>query len=202
MKTSVLITSYYPPISYFSAIKHSSTILLEAHEHYDRQTIRNRCYLLTANGPQHISVPIVKPEKKDIQNIYVDYSTQWNQKHAYAIKSAYGKTPFFIYYFDELIEPLFKQHSTLFNLNLAIVHTCLKLLKLPTSINFTQSYQKLYPEANDYRTILIKKKPPFLTHHYPSKPYLQAFSNRHSFIEDLSILDLLFNVGFEAIYYL
>jgi hypothetical protein len=197
-KNTILITSYYPPISYFSAIFNSDVVFIEKYENYDRQTIRNRCYILSANGVQALSVPVIKTEEKLITSVKIDYSNKWNHKHAYAIRSAYGKSPFFVYYYEQLVEPLFKNYETLFELNNEILNICLQILKINKLLYFTETYLKNYEYVNDYRSILTKKKPPFLTSYYESKPYNQVFSDRFQFIADLSILDLIFNVGYEA----
>ncbi len=199
---TILISSYFPPISYFSAIKHSTSVCIEQHEHYDRQTIRNRCYILSPNGIQPLTVPVCKTDEKDIKKIKIDYATPWHLKHAHAIRSAYGKTPFFNYYYEELISPIFKQHQYLFELNQDILQTCLKLLKIQKPIELTAEYKNNYANDLDYRHFLIKKYPSYLTHIYPSRQYIQAFADRFPFAEDLSILDLLFNTGFEAVSYL
>lgn len=199
---SILITAYYPPISYFSAFSHSKHVLIEVHENYSRQSIRNRCYILSPNGIQALSIPIVKSKNKQISQIEIDYTTPWEQKHAHAIRSAYGKSPFFQYYYNELIEPIFKKHRFLLELNNEILKKCLKILNCETNISYTSTYINTYSNINDFRQILNKKFPPYLTDVFPVKPYIQTFYDRFDFYADLSILDLIFNTGFEAALYL
>ncbi len=200
--TSVLITSYFPPISYFYFIAHSKKVLIELHENYDRQTIRNRCYILSPNGIQHLSIPIVKPNNRCIKEIEIDYSVPWNNKHAHAIRSAYGKSPFFCYYYDELIQPLFKRHKYLLDLNNELLHILCNILQITCNIYFTQTYSKCYIDANDLRLAYISaKNPPYIQHLY-FEPYIQCFSDRFAFCPDLSIIDLLFNIGYESLWYL
>jgi|YNPMSStandDraft_2_1061718.scaffolds.fasta_scaffold36848_2 hypothetical protein len=202
MNRSILITAYYPPITYFSAILNSEEIIIEMQENYNRQTIRNRCYILSANCVQMLSVPIVKTNNKKITQIEIDYNIPWQNKHAHAIKSAYGKSPFFQYYYEELIKPIFKKHRLLIELNNDILKTCLNILNISTKINYTTTYIKNYVNNNDYRKIFNKKYPPFLVKNYPIKPYIQTFNDRFDFILDLSIIDLIFNTGYEALLYL
>lgn len=201
MIDSLLITAYYPPISYFSCIKNSDSIYIEAKENYQRQTIRNRCYIQTSNGIQMLSVPIKKNIDKSITSIKIDYSTPWNYKHAHAIRSAYGKSPFFIYYYEELISPLFEKYETLFQLNQAIIEKCIKLLQLNKKIQFTKEYLSDYIGMSDLRSNFSKKKGPYIQN-FNSPKYIQTFSDRFPFMYDLSVLDLIFNTGKEAILYL
>jgi len=201
MKSCILISSYYAPTSYFACIKEASEVLIELHENYQRQTIRNRCHILTANGIQTLSIPIVHSSDKRFLNIRIDYSTPWVSKQIQAIRSAYGKTPYFLYYFDELISPLSQRYEFLWQLNEAILHTCLKILKIEKKISYTQHYLHSYKDINDYRNTFSKKKHPYI-HNYKGKIYFQAFNDRYPFVYELSILDLLFNTGNEANQYL
>lgn len=201
MNDSLIITAYFPPISYFSIIKHSENIFIEAMENYQRQTIRNRCHIQTSNGVQTLSIPIKKDKEKRITSVKIDYSTPWNYKHAHAIRSAYGKTAFFPYYYDDLVSPLFEKYETLFELNMAIIKKCIKLLQLNKTLLLTKEYSTDYPDLNDLRNDFSKKNPPY-TKNYQQKTYIQAFSDRYPFMSELSILDLLFNTGSEGYLYL
>ncbi len=201
MNDSLLITAYFPPVSYFSCIKNSENIFIEAKENYQRQTIRNRCHIQTANGIQTLNVPIRKDEDKSITSVKVDYSTPWNYKHAHAIRSAYGKTAFFPYYYEELISPLFEKHKTLFELNQAIIEKCIKFLQLNRNMQFTKKYSASHHDLNDLRNDFSKKNPPYVQS-YNQKIYIQTFCDRYPFMSDLSILDIIFNTGTEGILYL
>jgi hypothetical protein len=198
MNTVVLTTAYFPPISYISAIHQAKLTLLEKHENYQRQTVRNRCLIMSANGVQALSVPIVKSVNKTITDLEIDYATPWNYKQVHAIRSAYGKTPFFSYFSDELLAPLYAHHRCLFDLNMDILSRCIRMLEIPTKIEFTEKYFVTYNAASDLRSNSAKKTPPFCEN-YLSKPYIQAFAERFEFHSDLSILDLIFNIGKEGI---
>lgn len=201
-QTSILITSYFPPISYFYFIAQSEKVLIELHENYDRQSIRNRCYILSPNGIQHLSIPIVKTQNRSIKDIEIDYSVAWNSKHAHAIRSAYGKSPFFCYYYNDLIQPLFKKHKYLLDLNNELLFVICNTLQITCNISYTQTYSKTYLDANDLRsTYALTKIPPFIKNLY-IEPYIQCFSDRYAFCPDLSIVDLLFNIGNESLWYL
>ncbi|MCX7862987.1 MAG: WbqC family protein [Bacteroidales bacterium] len=198
--TTITITAYFPPISYFYLINQSENICIELYENYQRQSIRNRCYILSANGVQWLSIPIIKTTNKQIKDILIDNTVPWKSKHIHAIRSAYGKSPFFEYYSEELFNILEKKQKFLIDLNNEILQTCINLIDLSANISFTEVYSKEY--STDYRDIFsIKKYPPFIEN-LIFEPYNQCFSDRFSFVADLSILDLLFNVGFESKYYL
>lgn len=197
MNNAYLITSYFPPISYFNIIQQYNNIFIEAHENYQRQTIRNRCYILTANGVQPLIIPIIKTNNKLITSIEIDYSTPWVSKHLHAIRSAYGKTPFFPYFYEIIESELKNKHASLFALNYSLLNACLNFLKIDKTISTTSTYEKQIINGTDFRSYFSKKQMPFLPDYKPNT-YIQAFSDRFPFFSDLSIIDLIFNTGFEA----
>ena len=117
----LLTTAYFPPIEYFSILAKYSVVYLEAHEKYQKQSWRNRCRILTANGPMDLNFPIVHDGATLIKDIKVDWSTPWLHKTEYAIDSAYNSSPFFEYYRDELFAILDSHPETLWELNLGII---------------------------------------------------------------------------------
>ena len=117
----LLTTAYFPPIEYFSILAKYSVVYLEAHEKYQKQSWRNRCRILTANGPMDLNFPIVHDGATLIKDIKVDWSTPWLHKTEYAIDSAYFSSPFFEYYRDELFAILDSHPETLWELNLGII---------------------------------------------------------------------------------
>ncbi len=198
MYSVILTTAFFPPISYFSAIYHSNAVFIEKFENYQRQTIRNRCYIVSSQGIQTLVVPVKKTDDKIVTHIELDYTTPWISKQCQAIRSAYGKTPFFTYFSDELLAPLYAKHRYLFDLNMDILNRCLSILEITNSIRFTEEYKHSYDSITDLRSCSAKKNTPFCKA-YQIKSYTQAFSERLPFIADLSILDLIFNVGKEGL---
>lgn len=201
MNEAILFTSYFPPISYFYILNNFQSVIIETQENYQRQTIRNRCYILSANGVQKLIVPIKHQSNKKIKDIEIDYKINWINNHINSIKSAYGKSPFFIYYYDRIFAIINKKHKFLFDLNTEILFTMLELLNIETNIKFSEHFIPIdTTNTNEHRHLFSKKNIPFLNITY--KKYIQTFSDRFNFIEDLSILDLIFNCGKEALLYI
>lgn len=184
----LLSTAYLPSISYFQKIASSQIVLIEKHEHFVKQTHRNRCSILGSNGVQVLSVPLINTHEKTlISEKQIAYKENWQHRHLRSIESAYRNSPYFIYYADEL--KVFYEHrfEFLFEYNTEILKTLLKLLKIKTEIAFTEEFQK--EVGQDLRNDLSGGSKTYL------KPYTQVFSDKHGFQKDLSILDLLFNTG-------
>lgn len=200
----VLTTAYFPPIQYISGIVNSEKTFIETNENYSRQTYRNRCNILSCNGVLSLSIPIIRNnnENNNIHNIRIDYSTNWQRLHLNAIISAYGKSPFFSYYSDKLLDTIKQNKESLIDLNLNIIKVILEILKVKTEISITESFIKKYPcEVLDLRYSIHPKKTNNKLN-FPNKEYIQTFSDRFEFIPNLSILDLIFNLGPESLNYL
>lgn len=141
---SVLSTAYFPPVEYFYAIAHSDRVCIEQHENYQKQSWRSRCRILSAGGPEDLSVPIVKEERRGrpIRDIRIDYGEPWLQQHVRAFSAAYNASAFYDYYADDLIPILEKKPVFLFDLNQALLEKLLSLLGLTTPVVLTDSYEK------------------------------------------------------------
>jgi hypothetical protein len=195
VKTILLETQYLPSIAYFSAIASANEALIEAHENFQKQTYRNRCYINTSQGPIPLIVPLLNAGSKTlITEIEVDYSQRWQNNHWRAIQSSYGKAPFFEYYSDDLHALLFKKFNRLFDLNSALLTLCLKWLKIKIPIRGTFEYEKspLQP-IYDQRSTISPKNPECLHQFYEPAIYQQVFGNK--FVENLSLIDLIFCEG-------
>ncbi|MCQ2178957.1 MAG: WbqC family protein [Bacteroidales bacterium] len=136
----LLTTAYFPPIEYFSILARYSVVYLEAHEKYRKQSWRNRCRILTANGPMDLNFPIVHDGAGMIKDIRVDWSTPWLHKTEYAIDSAYYSSPFFEYYRDELFGILDSHPETLWDLNLGIIDFFCRKIGICPQIRETAEY--------------------------------------------------------------
>ena len=136
----LLTTAYFPPIEYFSILARYSVVYLEAHEKYRKQSWRNRCRILTANGPMDLNFPIVHDGAGMIKDIRVDWSTPWLHKTEYAIDSAYYSSPFFEYYRDELFDILDSHPETLWELNLGIIDFFCRKIGICPQIRETAEY--------------------------------------------------------------
>jgi len=186
---------YLPSIPYFVALQAAEKIVLEKHEHYVKQSFRNRCYILTSQGVERLVVPLTEKNSKSvITDIKIDYSQKWLNNHWRAIESAYRNAPFFEHYAEDLHLILFKKHPYLYDLNREILTICLKWLQLQTPVEETMAYEK-NPPANhhDMRNLIHAKKQELMPNYYQPIPYTQVFGNK--FVQGMSIIDLVFCEG-------
>lgn len=189
----LLSTAYLPPVYYFQKIASSEKVFIEKHEHFVKQTYRNRCHILGANGVQALSIPLVNTHEKTlITEKKIAYEQNWQRQHWRSIESAYRNSPFFIYYADELKVFYENKFEFLFEYNTHLLETILMLLKLNKDIHFTENFEK--EAKDDLRDISLDKEQDALN----LKPYTQVFSDKHGFQSNLSIIDLLFNKGPET----
>jgi hypothetical protein len=201
MPGSILLsTAYLPPAEYFAKIINAGEVLIEREENYLKQSYRNRCYILSVSGPQVLTVPVYLGSfhKTSIKDIRIDYSKRWQQVHLGAIVSAYSSSPFFLYYYEELEEIILSDHKFLLDLNMNLLLSVLKMMKLEVNISYSSDFKPVNKTENDFRYRISPKK----KSDYVIKTYLQVFSQEKGFTGGLSIIDLLFNVGPEAFKYL
>jgi hypothetical protein len=192
----ILVESQYlPSIAYFAAITSGSEVLLEAHENFQKQTYRNRCYINSSQGPIPLIVPLVNAGGKVlITEVKLDYSQRWLSNHWRAIQSSYGKAPFFEYYSDELHDTLFRKFDSLFELNSALLTLCLKWLKCKIPVRGTLSFEKSPAQpVYDLRSTISPKNSERLHEFYEAAIYPQVFGNK--FVPNLSVIDLIFCEG-------
>lgn len=203
---TVLSTAYFPPIDYFVAIAHSQLTLIEAAENYQKQSYRNRANIYSTDGILSLVVPVKKVDSDLIADVEIDYSKQWIQQHERAIISAYGNSPFFEYYKDELFGILECGEKNLLSMNMYLLRTLMSLCELRTEVQLASEYIHEYPQGvNDYRnTIHPKKDSPVFqpSGKFAPRRYYQVFSDKMGFVQNLSILDLLFNEGPNTFSYL
>ena len=217
--------AWFPPISYFALIAKDfilspdkvklSVVYLEACEHYQKQSWRNRCRYYAADGPQSLNFPIVHESgthELPISEIKVDYSTPWLQRTERAIASAYESSAYFEYYKDELFAILDSRPETLFDLDVSILRFFLRKIGIAADIRMTDEYLPVRSHeipldtgryGIDYREIIHPKRPDTILRDLElEKPYFQVFARKYGFVSNLSILDLLFNEGPDSISYL
>jgi hypothetical protein len=193
----LLSSAYLPPISYVKHILGQREIYIEKHEHFVKQTYRNRCRILGANGVLPLVIPLVNThEKTPISEMRIAYKQNWQQQHWRSIESAYRNSPYFIYYADQLEEFYAGTPAYLFEYNIALLKVLLRLLKIETEILFTEKYLKETTE--DHRYDISPKH--LRAGSFPA--YTQVFGEKLGFQSDLSIIDLLFNLGPESKSYL
>lgn len=195
----LISTAYLPPADYFSLITKAGEVCIEAKENYIKQSYRNRCYLLSSHGSHLLSVPVYEGSrhKIPITEIRIDHSKRWKQVHLRAIVSCYRCSPYFDFFYEPLEKIINADHDLLWNLNMDLLKTLLKMLKIRKMITPTDSFEAPAGETYDYRYRLEPGKEIFL-----HKRYLQVFSATHEFVPNLSIIDLIFNLGPDAVNYL
>ena len=182
-----------------------SIIYIEACENYQKQSYRNRCHFYAADGIQSLSFPIVhegNTHKRPISEVKIDYSTPWILQHKRAIVSAYRTSAYFEYYQDELFAILDSKPERLIDLNTKLLEFFLEKTGIKAEIRMTESYGGS-EDCEDLREAIHPKRPDdTLKNLKLEKPYFQVFAEKHGFIPNLSIMDLLFNEGPDSIIYL
>lgn len=198
MKEILLSTTYFGPVQWYQKLHRAEHVRIEQWESYQKQTFRNRCLIATTNGLQALTVPVER-NAQCIKDIRISDHGNWRHLHWNALQSAYGESPFFEYYQDD-IRPFFDQRwDYLLDFNEAIREKVCELLDIRPSVSLTEEY---IPEVTrDYRSV-IRPKSPEADPDFEPKPYYQVYQQKHGFLPNLSILDLLFNMGPESIFYL
>lgn len=191
---ALLHPTYFPTIASFSLLV-KEPCLLEVSDNYQKQTYRNRTYIYGANGKQILTVPILHTGGETGRQLYkevrVDNQVAWQKLHWKTLQTAYRTTPYFEYYEDK-IAPIFAQkHDFLLDLNLRTIEAVLDCLHIDVSWEQTTAYHSSYDGVTDYRYLTDAKA----AYEVSQDPYYQIFSDKHGFIPNLSILDLLFHEG-------
>ena len=202
MKKALLSSAYFGPIQYYSKLFRYDEIGMERYDNYVKQTFRNRCVIMTTNGPQSLTIPIegFDGSKCLMRDIRISDHGNWRHLHLNALESAYGVSPYYEFYIDE-IRPFFQRHwDYLYDFNLEICMKMCDLIDIRPNIISTNEYVKS-DEVDDFRDS-IRPKHPLLDTSFISRPYYQVYQQKHGFVGNLSILDLLFNMGPEGIFYL
>lgn len=171
-------------------------LLIDVHEHYVKQSLRNRCELAGPQGRFILSVPIHRPSglKTATKDIRISYAEDWQHDHLQALRSAYGSSPFFIHYWDDIAALIGQRHDYLIEFNLSAHTLICELLDIPTGLAQSESYVSSSPGMD----IRAKQKRGLGDY----DRYIQVFEERHGFLSDLSILDTLFCLGPDTLVYL
>lgn len=200
----LLSTAYFPPISWFKFLLNSDEVCIEQYEHYVKQTYRNRFHILAANGLMALSIPVVKATNKKIliKDVRIDYATNWQKQHLKSLEAAYRNSPFYELLIDEFLAYFSKKTNFLFDLNLEIIHTVLDILEINKEVKLSNHFVDVDKYDYDLRYKIKPKKQNDVLTRIVNVPYYQSFNDRFPFTPDLSIVDLLFNLGHESYGYL
>ena len=189
---------YLPCLEYFTCILSNDIIWIDTEERYIKQTFRNRCSVLTTNKIDSLTVPVKAYSQFAVtKDIKIDYSQDWIRRHWGCLRSAYGKSPYFEYYSDELHNVFSKRTEFLVDLNYELLTICLRLLSIKKEIRYNLSVP-LNADSSviDDLSLINDKKNKNIGKYYQPISYYQTFGN--DFVSNLSIVDLLFNMGPEA----
>lgn len=194
----LLSTTYFGPIQWYQKLYRADEVAIERCESFTKQTYRNRCIIATSQGTQALTVPVERT-KADMMTIRISDHGNWRHLHWNALQSAYGESPFFEYYEDDL-RPFFQPDwEFLFDYNEAIRQKMCELLDIQPRVRFTDDYVR--EAEGDYREI-IRPKNAGPDADFQPRPYYQVYASKHGFLPNLSILDLLMNMGPESIFWL
>ena len=178
-------------------------IIWEVADNYQKQTYRNRCYICTDQGRHMLSIPIKhvggNQGRQKYKDVMLKNDYQWQRQHWRTLQTAYRTSPFFEYFEDE-IAPLFeKKHDSLLDFNLQTIEIICDCLQIKMPTEKTQNFQFHLPmNILDARFLVSCKN----EQEFEQEEYVQVFGDRHGFIKNTSILDLLFNEGTNALSYL
>ncbi|MCF6294113.1 MAG: WbqC family protein [Flavobacteriaceae bacterium] len=192
--------TYFPNIAHCVGIANAETLLFEVEDNYQKQTFRNRTTIYAANGALILSIPVVFTQKnrQKFRDVKIANETDWQSQHWKSLQSAYRTSPFFEFYEDDL-QPLFtKKETYLLDFNFKCLEVIFDCLQLDSTFTKTEFYQKIIEGRTDLRHLVNTKQEQV----QQFNNYTQVFNNKHGFINNLSILDLLFNEGTNALSYL
>lgn len=191
--------TYFPSISHFAAIAQADSITFEMEDNFQKQTNRNRTYIYSPNGIQLLNIPIKhsKDKHQKTKDVKLETAFDWQKQHFKSLEAAYRTSPFFEYFEDRLMPIFTKKHEFLMDLNLETMEIVSKCLGLPFEFGKTAEYFHEVSEYTDFRNLANGKKDVS-----EFEPYTQVFGEKFGFLNNLSILDLLFNEGRFALDYL
>jgi len=191
--------TYFPSVSHFVAMAQSGGITLEMDDNFQKQTNRNRMYVYSPNGVQLLNLPVKhsKFAHQKTRDIKLETAFDWQKQHFKSLEAAYRSSPFFEY-FEDAFAPIFeKRHTFLMDLNLQTMAVSAKCLGMDFNYSETTEYFRDAPDFKDFRGLANGKKDTA-----ELEPYNQVFADRHGWLNNLSILDLLCNEGRHALDYL
>lgn len=196
----LLSTTYFGPIQWYQKLYRAERVEIEQWESFRKQTYRNRCLIATTNGIQALTVPVEHSDSPLIKDIRLSDHGNWRHLHWNALQSAYGESPFFEYYQDD-IRPFFEKHwEFLLDFNESVRLKMCELIDIQPNVSYTKEFVSEENMAS-FRDVICPKHPQDDPDFTPRR-YYQVYEQKHGFLPNLSILDLLFNMGPESIFFL
>lgn len=198
MKT-LLHPTYFPSISHYIAMVQAEEIEFEVDDNFQKQTNRNRMYIYSANGLQMLNIPVKHSKEKHqkYKDIHIENAFDWQKNHFKSLEASYRTSPFFEYFEDDILPIFQKKHTFLLDLNFEIFDVINNCLGISFPFTKTTEYFHTVENTKDLRYLANGKKDTTVL-----EPYTQVFNEKYGFINNLSILDLLFNEGRHAVEYL
>jgi hypothetical protein len=197
---ALFIPTYFSPISQYSEIMHTAKVVFEMNDNFQKQSYRNRCYIFNTNGKQLLNIPVKHPvssSRKKTQDTLVENATQWQDQHFKSLKTAYRNSPFFEFYVDDLAPIFEKKYTFLQDVTIDTFLFVSEALQINSDFKKTTSYAEAL-ENYDFRNLADIKNQTKIC----NDTYIQMFDDTHGFLPNLSILDLLFMEGPNAISFL
>lgn len=196
----VIHPTYFPNIAHFVAMVKADEVFFEMDDNFLKQTYRNRTYIFGANGKLGLNIPVIHSQKnrQKYRDVKIFNEEKWQNHHWKSLLSAYRTSPFFEYYEDELQHLFTDKTDFLLDFNLKCFEVISDCLQLDINTSKTETYQKDFDDKTDFRYLVNAKKESA----QKFDTYTQVFTNKHGFIPNLSVLDLLFNEGPNALNYL
>ncbi len=211
LENILLGSAYLAPINTYRLLSRSKVAHIEACDNYIKQSYRNRCVIASPQGPLTLTIPIVKPAANQhcMKDIQISEHGKWRHLHWNALVSAYNNSPYFMYYQDDLAPFYEKQYTWLYDYNMELCQLMCSLLDIPVDIEPTVEFTPIIKDVDeawrnqDFRmSIHPKVTPDAQSPYYVHSPYYQVFEQKYGFLDNLSIVDLLFNLGPEGLLYL
>ncbi|MDB9720897.1 WbqC family protein [Winogradskyella sp.] len=190
--TCLIHPTFYPNIAHFTAIVNADVVCFEVCGNYQKQSLRNRTEIYGANGKLALTAPVSYTQKNRqlYKDVKIANKNNWQQQHLKSLESAYRMSPFFEYYIDDLM-PLFeKKYTYILDFNLMAFEVLINSLQLTIKTSKTIVFEKEPTNKTDLRHLVNRNFESSLL-----QPYTQVFTEKHGYIPNLSILDLLFNEG-------
>lgn len=210
---TLLSSTFFGPVQWYSHLHRAERALIEHCDSYQKQTYRNRCLIAATGGVQALTVPVERPDGGRhgtlMKDLLISDHGDWRRLHRNALASAYGESPFFEYYADDILPFFEPRWKYLYDLNMESCLTVCRLLDIRPDVSLTTEFT---PPADGHLIIsgrpytdlreAIRPKHPLPDPAFTARPYYQVYAAKHGFLPNLSILDLLFNMGPEGIFYL
>ena len=200
MSRILIHPTYFPNVAHFAAMLQADEIIFEWDDNFQKQTYRNRCYVYGANGKLSLNIPVIhtQKERQKYRNVKIQNTEKWQRNHWRSLESAYRTSPYFEFYADDLKFLFETTFENLYDFNLLSFNTICGCLQLDLTTGKSSEYIHEPLDKTDYRHLVnVKRQKPL-----GYDKYTQVFSEKHGFIENLSVLDLLFNEGPNANAYL